>query len=166
YRRDALLRSLDLLFARSVPPRHLHSFPTRRSSDLRYIVGYSASENLLTENTTIPALRMALGRRKVEPGLILHSDGGGQYYCKEVRELTTHHQIRNSMGKTAYENPNAERVNGTIKNSYLRHYYPQNFRELKNELARAVRNYNKRPHQSLNRISPKQFDKQYTRASS
>ncbi|MFO7296560.1 MAG: IS3 family transposase [Clostridia bacterium] len=132
----------------------------------RYIVGYSASENLLTENTTIPALRMALGRRKVEPGLILHSDGGGQYYCKEFRELTTHHQIRNSMGKTAYENPNAERVNGTIKNSYLRHYYPQNFRELKNELARAVRNYNKRPHQSLNRISPKQFDKQYTRASS
>lgn len=132
----------------------------------RYIMGYSASENLLTENTTIPALRMAVGWRKIRPGLILHSDGGGQYYCKEFRELTAHHQIRNSMGKTVYENPNAERVNGTIKNSYLRHYYPQNFRELKNELARAVRNYNKRPHQSLNRISPKHFDKQYTGAPS
>src|SRR5690606_23161903 len=113
-----------------------------------------------------PGPENGVGSAKSRAGLILHSDGGGQYYCKEVRELTTHHQIRNSMGKTAYENPDAERVTGTIKNSYLRHYYPQNFRELKNELARAVRNYNKSPHQALDRISPKQFEKQYTRASS
>lgn len=128
----------------------------------RYIVGYSVSENLLTESTTIPALRMGLSRRKIEPGLILHSDGGGQYYSKEFRELTTHYRMRNSMGKAAYENPNAERINGTIKNSYLSHYHPGSFQELENQVARAVRNYNVRPHLSLNRISPQEFEQNHT----
>ena len=123
----------------------------------RYVVGYSASQNLFTENTTIPALTMALRFRRIESGLILHSDGGGQYYCKAFRDLTARYNIKNSMGKTAYENPNAERVNGTIKNSYLRHYHPQNYSELGKQLARAVRNYNMRPHASLKRVSPKAF---------
>ncbi len=124
----------------------------------RYIVGYSVSRNLLTEDTTIPALKMALARRRIEPGLILHSDGGGQYYSKEFKELTAHYRIRNSMGKVAYDNPNAERINGTIKNSYLRHYDPRDFQGLKKQVARAVRNYNARPHLSLRRISPREFE--------
>lgn len=125
----------------------------------RYIVGYSASRNLITENTTLPALRMALRSRKVKPGLIFHSDGGGQYYCKEFTELTRQYDIRNSMGKTAYENPSAERINGTIKNSYLRHFHPQSYSDLVKQLARSVRNYNVRPHASLKRACPKEFDK-------
>jgi hypothetical protein len=62
------------------------------------------------------------------------------------------------MGKTPYENPNAERINGTIKNSYLRHYDPKNYEELVKQNTRAVRNYNMRPHASLRRLSPKQFE--------
>jgi transposase InsO family protein len=123
----------------------------------RYIVGYSVSRNLRTENTTLPALRMALRTRKIKPGLIFHSDGGGQYYCKEFTELTRRYHIRNSMGKTAYENPNAERINGTIKNSYLRHFHPQSYSDLEKQLARAVRNYNVRPHASLKRARPKEL---------
>ena len=124
----------------------------------RYIVGYSVSKNLFTENTTVPALRMALRFRRIEFGLILHSDGGGQYYCKAFKDLTARYRIRNSMGKSAYENPNAERINGTIKNSYLRHYGPQNYAELQKEVARAVKNYNTRPHGSLTRLSPAVFE--------
>lgn len=124
----------------------------------RYIVGYSVSQNLSTQNTTLPALRMALRSRNIQPGLIFHSDGGGQYYCKEFKELTAFHHIRNSMGKTAYENPNAERINGTIKNSYLRYFHPQNYADLQRQVARAIRNYNRRPHASLKRVSPDQFE--------
>lgn len=124
----------------------------------RYIVGYSVSRNLTTENTTLPALRIALRTRQIKPGLILHSDGGGQYYSKGFKGLTARYKIRNSMGKTAYENPNAERINGTIKNSYLRYFHPQNFSELEKQVARAVRNYNVRPHASLKRVCPKEFE--------
>jgi putative transposase len=120
----------------------------------RVIVGYSVSRTLLTEHTTLPALKTALRNRKISAGLILHSDGGGQYYCKLFLEITRSYLIRNSMGKTAYENPNAERINGTIKNSYIRHYNPKDYADLIRQTARAVKNYNIRPHSSLKRVSP------------
>jgi putative transposase len=128
----------------------------------RYLVGYSASEDLLTENTTMPALKMAIKKRSIKRGLILHSDGGGQYYSKEFKDLTTRCGIRNSMGKNAYENPNAERINGTIKNDYLQPYNPKNFTELLGDLKRAVKNYHLRPHRSHNRLSPGAFEELLT----
>jgi len=48
----------------------------------RFIVGYSASENLLTISTSIPALVMALKRRKKRHQLIIHSDGGGNIIAR------------------------------------------------------------------------------------
>ena len=48
----------------------------------RYIVGHSTSTDLSTENTTLPALRMALKGRPVCKGLIIHSDGGGSTTAK------------------------------------------------------------------------------------
>ena len=128
----------------------------------REIVGYSTSANLLTNNTTLPALNMAIAQRKPkkDSGLIFHSDGGGQYYCKAFVARTKAFGIKNSMGKTAYENPHAERINGTIKNDYLIPYQPTNFSELKKMLAKAVGLYNQqRPHQALNGNSPENFKK-------
>ena len=54
----------------------------------RKIIGYSASKNLRTIDTTLPALKMALLKRKELNGTIFHSDGGGQYYCKEFLAIT------------------------------------------------------------------------------
>jgi putative transposase len=127
----------------------------------RRIVGYTASTTLRTEDTTLKALRSALKLRGISKGsnLIIHSDGGGQYYCKDFLRLTRSYGIRNSMGKSAYENPHAERVNGTIKNDYLVHYQPQNFQELQRLLTKAVHLYNtQRPHSSLTRLSPDVFE--------
>ncbi|MCF8297645.1 MAG: IS3 family transposase [Saprospiraceae bacterium] len=126
----------------------------------REIVGYSVSKSLRTEHTTLPALRMAISKTnlKKESGLIFHSDGGGQYYCKIFVALTKSFGIRNSMGKTAYQNPHAERINGTIKNNYLVHYQPSNYNELKKMLIKAVNMYNlHKPHQSLNGYTPQAF---------
>ena len=126
----------------------------------REVIGYSASDNLRTESTTLPAFKMALVHSHLKPdsGLIFHSDGGGQYYCKEFVSLTKQYGIRNSMSKSAWENPFAERINGTIKNDYLIPYQPGNFKELKKMLIKAVDLYNKqRPHQSLGRHSPWEF---------
>jgi putative transposase len=126
----------------------------------RKIVGYSSSKTLRTTDTTIPALRMAKSSRKLgnRPNLILHSDGGGQYYCKEFLKMTD--GMKNSMGKASYDNPHAERINGIIKNDYLKCYNPINYKDLKKKLAKAVYLYNnEKPHGSLNRLSPETFEK-------
>ena len=63
------------------------------------------------------------------------------------------------MGKTAYENPKGERLNGTIKNDYLTGYAPHDFRTLKMRLDKAVMMYNsERPHRGLNKMSPMEFE--------
>jgi transposase InsO family protein len=126
----------------------------------RAIVGYSASKSLHTHVTTLPALKLAIQNRKPGKRLIFHSDGGGQYYSKEFKSLTSRIKLLNSMGKCAYENPHAERLNGTIKNDYLIYYRPSNIKELTLMLARAIYNYNNhRPHTSLKELSPADFEK-------
>ena len=119
------------------------------------IVGYSVSRSLKTIDTTIPALKMVFrrfGKDKLK-GTIIHSDGGGQYYADEFRKLTK--DMKNSMAKEVYENPHAERINGTIKNGYLIPYGPQNEASLKRELSRAVYNYNTgKPHSANEGLTP------------
>ena len=65
----------------------------------RGIVGWSESDNLRTESTTLPALHRLIkerGRSNLK-GAILHSDGGGQYYCNEFKALTKEVKMINSM---------------------------------------------------------------------
>lgn len=126
----------------------------------RRIVGFNVSRRLLTDQTTIPALQMALKERKPVSGLIFHSDGGGQYYCKEFLKITAAHGIRNSMCEVVYENAHAERINGTIKNQYLKGYNPSDYLSLVKLTKKAVHNYNYiRPHSALNKMSPAAFEK-------
>ena len=127
----------------------------------REIVGWSASDNLRTESTTLPALRKLITERgRVNlSGSILHSDGGGQYYCKEFKDLTRDLKILNSMTEEkVYENSHAERLNGVIKNNYLYPYGPGDMRSLKRLLDKAVLMYNtEKPHAALCKMTPKMF---------
>jgi len=124
----------------------------------RVIKGYAASQTLKCEHTTIPALKMAMRHVYKHQTPILHSDGGGQYYSKAFLTLTKG-RFLNSMGKTAYENPHAERLNGTIKNNYIKPYNPTSYGQLKLYLAKAVRMYNQeKPHQSLGKVTPFAFE--------
>jgi transposase InsO family protein len=127
----------------------------------REIVGCSASDNLRTESTTLPALHRLInerGRANIK-GAIIHSDGGGQYYCKEFKELTRSLEMINSMTEEkVYENSHAERLNGIIKNNYLYPYGPTNMTSLKKLLDKAVLMYNTgKPHKALGKLTPKSF---------
>lgn len=125
----------------------------------RKIVGFSVSQRLLTEFTTIPALKMALEERRPPAGTIFHSDGGGQYYCKAFLDITEANKIKNSMCDIVFENAHAERINGTIKNQYLKGYDPKNYTALVKMTKRAVANYNNiKPHKSLNKKSPATYE--------
>lgn len=127
----------------------------------RLILGYSVSKRLFTEQTALAALHMSLSRRKGVDlkGTILHSDGGGQYYDKEFLAETQRHGLVNSMCEYPWENGKAERINGVIKNNYLRHRTIGSFGELVKEVDRSVQLYNeKKPHKALNRVSPLTFE--------
>lgn len=125
----------------------------------RKIKGYSASETLHMGATTVPAIKMAMRGLKKYDRPIIHSDGGGQYYGQEFRRITGE-RLNNSMGKTAYENPHAERLNRTIKDQYLRHYNPKDQKDLVQKLRYAVKMYNQgKPHTSLGGATPEEFEK-------
>ena len=129
----------------------------------RKIVGYSSSSTLRTVSTTIPALKMALNKRNKHNinGLILHSDGGGQYYSKEFLLITRKFGISNSMCESVYENAHAERLNGVIKNHYIIPYKPATYGELKKSLEKSTRMYNNfKPHRSLKGLTPDAFERQ------
>lgn len=136
------------------------TFITDRCS--RRIVGYSVSRRLFTEDTTLPALRMALATRRGDDlsGLVFHSDGGGQYYSKAFIKETAELGIRNSMCVTPWDNGLAERINGVIKNNYLVHWNIHSFDKLLISVDRAVELYNyKKPHIKLKRLTPVEYEK-------
>ena len=123
----------------------------------RVIVGHSTSRRLTTDQTTIPALKMALNYRKhcIPAGMIFHSDGGGQYNDKEFLKPMKQYKVRNSMCEYAYENGKSERINGVIKNNYLEHRRIKTFAELAKEVDRSVSLYiNDKPHKALKYITP------------
>ncbi len=127
----------------------------------RRILGYHASSRLSTEQTSLPAMKMAIRTRgkQLKEDIIIHSDGGGQYYDDNFLLLTKKHKFKNSMCEFAWENGKAERVNGMIKNNYLIPWGTKTAKDLFKNIDRAVLLYNhEKPQSSLNRMTPVAFE--------
>lgn len=127
----------------------------------RRILGYQVSSRLSTEHTSLPAMKMAIKTRgnELKKGIIIHSDGGGQYYDDNFLVLTQKYKFKNSMCEFAWENGKAERVNGVIKNNYLIPWETKKPQELFKNVDRAVQLYNQeKPHTSLKRMTPVAFE--------
>ncbi len=126
----------------------------------RRIIGYSAADNMRTINN-LKALRMALNLRNVahyHKNLIHHSDRGGQYISDAYTGLLDNRGIEISMCANVLENAHCERINGTIKNQYLKPWGVKTPGELLKRIGLAVENYNNRPHRSLKRFTPNRFE--------
>ena len=129
----------------------------------RAVIGYSIADNMRAEHN-LNALKMAVKNRKIgnyDNTLIHHSDRGTQYASDAYTQALTDHGIQISMCKEVYENTHIERLNGTIKNQYLNRWNIQNLKELKDKLTATINSYNHtRPHRSLNKLSPFQYEKE------
>lgn len=127
----------------------------------RRIIGSQASDHLRA-TANVKALNQALRLRKGNnlSNLIHHSDRGSQYISKGYTSILKKNGIEISMGQMAIDNPYAERVNGTIKNEYLKFRKMRTLEDLKRELRKSVKHYNeKRIHNSLpNRMVPVEFE--------
>jgi transposase InsO family protein len=120
------------------------------------VVGYCIAETLEALHTT-NALKMALTHLKKPYNLIHHSDRGLQYCCYNYVNLLNDHDIQISMTESGdpLENPIAERINGIIKNEYLKHYAINSPTEAQFLLKEAITKYNEqRPHQSIKMLTP------------
>lgn len=128
----------------------------------RVIKGWALSDTMRTEDTVEPAFLMSLkGMADGERGkLIFHSDKGSQYGSEQMKTHYRRTGVRPSMGGKAWENAHAESLNGIMKNEYI------NFENVKVPLdtakkmmVRWVWLYNNgRPHGSLNKMKPTEFD--------
>lgn len=127
----------------------------------KVIRGYHVSDHMRAE-ANLKALSMALKEAHTVTGLIHHSDRGSQFTDLRYRELLTKYGINISMGLIAQENAYAERINGTIKNEYLKYKTINSLADLKREVKKAVEHYNKkRIHKHLpGKQTPREFEKQ------
>ena len=125
----------------------------------RRIIGYTAHDHMRGE-ANVACLKMAFSMRKGDDlsKLIHHSDYGSQYIFEAYLALLE--QFRISMSKEAWQNAYSERINGTIKNDYLKHRNIKSLADLRKNLKRDVLIYNsERPHKNLpGRMSPIQFE--------
>ena len=126
----------------------------------KILLGYSIG---LTLETTYPleALYMAidvLSEHWVNLSkTIHHSDRGTQYTSADYIEVLHQYKIRISMTETGNpkDNPEAERINNTIKNELLKDKVFHNIGEVREAMASAVSFYNReRPHRSIEMLTP------------
>ncbi len=126
----------------------------------KILLGYSVGPTL---ETTYPleALYMAI-KTLIEHGVDLsatihHSDRGTQYTSADYIEVLHQHKIRISMTETGNpkDNPEAERINNTLKNELLKNKVFHNIEEVREAMASAVAFYNQeRPHRSIEMLTP------------
>jgi len=128
------------------------------------IVGYQVSKNMRVE-ANIKTLKQMIKLRgkSAMAGCIHHSDRGSQYGSLEYRNLVKSVNCLLSMDHSAEKNAYAERINGIIKNEYLKYWTINSFEKLKSSVNKAVKHYNeKRIHRHLpNKLSPNQFEKKW-----
>jgi transposase InsO family protein len=124
----------------------------------RKIVGYHLAETLESIET-LEALKMALKElpETLNQTLIHHSDRGVQYCSDIYVKLLQDYNIQISMTENGdpLENAVAERINGILKEEYLKHYSINTVKEAKMYLNKAVKLYNEdRPHLSIGLLTP------------
>lgn len=88
----------------------------------RRIVGWSMSERI-DQHLVIDALKMAIDRRRLAPGLVHHSDQGQQYAGSTYRALLAANDIVQSMSRkgNCLDNAVAESFFSNLKNELVHH---------------------------------------------
>jgi putative transposase len=128
----------------------------------RRIVGWATSANPRQE-LALEALQMAIEQRQPRPGLIHHSDRGGQYSSAEYQNLLDQHGIRCSMSRpgNCLDNAVAESFFHTLKTEWIYHAHYKTRREARLAIFEYIEGFynTERRHSSLDYQSPEEYER-------
>ena len=127
----------------------------------RRVIGW-ALDRTLEDELTLGALRMALARRIVQPGLVHHSDRGTQYASSDYTNLLKEHGITISMSRKGnpWDNAACESFMKTLKYEEV---YRNEYRGLA-EVRASIREFlekiynQRRLHSALGYLPPAEFE--------
>ena len=130
----------------------------------RLVVGWQIEENL-EDKLVIGAMKKAIMRRQPVKGLIVHSDRGGQYVSKELRELLSSQGMEQSMSRAGetYDNAYAESFFSRYKAELLEGGAFADIEEARAETFSYIEGYYNRVrrHSGLGYKSPEEFERKY-----
>ena len=127
----------------------------------RKIIGWAMSSNM-KESLVLNALRMALFNRKINSGLLLHSDRGVQYASYSYQALLKQNNIQCSMSRkgNCWDNAAMESFFHTLKTECVHH---EKY-ETRDQAKKSVFDYievfynRQRKHSYLGYVSPEQYE--------
>ena len=125
----------------------------------RKIVGWELDLNM-EASLVIAALKQAIRSRQPCPGLIHHTDRGGQYAATDYRQLLARAKMNQSMSRAGdcYDNAFMESCFGTIKTELEMKTY-QSLKQARQEIQDYINYYNNiRRHSSIGYLSPNRFE--------
>jgi len=130
----------------------------------RQIIGWAVDETMTTE-LILEAFNMAVSRRNVKPGLILHSDRGVQYRAGEYQQALLNQKIIPSMSRkgNCWDNAVMESFFARLKVELI---YAEEYKSLSETYSGLFEYievfYNRiRRHSSLGYVSPIKYEEQY-----
>ncbi len=127
----------------------------------RRVIGWALGRTLEAE-LAVDALKMAIRRGRVEPGLVHHSDRGVQYASRAYTDLLTEHGIQISMSRRGnpYDNAKAESFMKTLKYEEVYRSEYRDFEEARRRIGQFIESvYNrKRLHSALGYLPPVEFE--------
>ena len=128
----------------------------------RRVIGW-ALDRTMEDSLTLTALRMALARRSVEPGLVHHSDRGSQYASNDSTDLLKANGVEISMSRKGnpWDNAACESFMKTLKyEEVLRNEY-RDLADARASICEFLEKiYNeKRLHSALGYMPPARFER-------
>ena len=129
---------------------------------IAYKIGYSNNTHLVKET-----FRMAYESRKPEPGLIFHTDQGGNYRSRAFGDYLKTREVTQSFSKPGvpYDNSVMETFFASMKREELYRYKYRSEREFRAAVDRYIDFYNmQRPHKTLHYKTPAQKEEDYARS--
>lgn len=131
----------------------------------RKIVGWDLQDHM-RESLVSASLSKALRTRKISPGLMIHSDRGGQYAGNKFRKILEGRTLTQSMSDAdnPYDNAHMESFFSRFKAELLEGGAFLNAEDSQREIFEFIEMYYNpsRLHSSIGYLSPNNYEKQLT----